>query len=125
MSLCTIIACAVQTVGMMTFSAHTGGGYESFTPGAYVVTPKGYTAGIYSNSNGNASAFAGRQFEAPKVHGVSAGLLVGGVLGYGKPSPLLVPSVKVGSVRISYIPQHPSKPTGSDALHLSFEWSLK
>lgn len=123
--ICELLLCAVQTLGVMTVSAHSRGGYESFTPGVYAVTPQGYTAGVYSNSHGDAAAFVGRQFETREVLGVSAGLLLGGVVGYGKPSPLLVPSVKVGHVRVSYVPQHPSKPTGSDALHLSVEWRLK
>jgi hypothetical protein len=118
--ICTLIICAVQTLGVMTVSAHRHGEYESVTPGVYAVTPDGYTAGVYSNSHGDASAFIGRQFTRGPVS-----LLVGGVAGYGKPSPLVVPSVKVGPVRLSYIPQHPSKPTGSDALHLSYEWSIK
>ena len=123
--ICSVIICAVQTVGLMVASGHTHGGYEAFTPGVYAVSAQGLTAGVYSNSHGNASAFAGRQFESGKVIGVSAGLLLGGVVGYGKPSPLLVPSIKTGPVRLSYIPQHPSKPNGSDALHLSIEWSIK
>ncbi len=124
MMLCSIIVCAVQSVGLMLASAHTNGGYEPFTPGVYAVSPQGLTAGVYSNSHGDAAAFAGKQFESPKVLGVSAGLLIGGVVGYGKPSPLLVPSVKAGAVRLSYIPKHPSKPSASDALHLSLEFSL-
>lgn len=124
MSLCSLIICAVQTVGLMTFSAHTNGGYESFTPGAYAVSPQGLAAGIYSNSHGDAAAFVGKQFETRKVLGVSAGLLVGGVVGYGKPLPLVTPSISVGPVRLTYIPKHPSKPSASDALHLSFEFVL-
>ena len=123
--ICSVIICAVQTVGLMVASGHTHGGYEAFTPGVYAVSPQGLTAGVYSNSHGKVSAFAGKQFESGQVLGVSAGLLVGGVVGYGKPAPLLVPSLKAGHVRLSYIPQHPSKPTGSDALHLSIEWSIK
>jgi hypothetical protein len=124
MSLCSLIVCAVQTVGLMLASGHTKGGYEAFTPGVYAVSPQGLAAGVYSNSHGDAAAFIGKQFESPKVMGASAGLLLGGVVGYGKPAPLLIPSVKVGAVRLSYIPKHPSKPTGSDALHISLEFAL-
>ena len=122
--ICSVIVCAVQAVGLMVASGHTHGGYEAFTPGVYAVSPQGLTAGVYSNSHGNAAAFVGKQFESGKVVGVSAGLLLGGVVGYGKPSPLLVPSLKTGPVRLSYIPRSPSKPSASDALHISLEFAL-
>ena len=122
--ICSLILCAVQTVGVMLASGHTNGGYEAFTPGVYAVSPQGLAAGVYSNSHGDAAAFVGKQFESRKVLGVSAGLLLGGVVGYGKPAPLLIPSLKAGPVRLSYIPKHPSKPSASDALHVSVEFSF-
>ena len=126
MPLCAVIVCAVQTIGLMVASGNTRGGYEAFTPGVYMVTPRPQpiTVGVFSNSQGDAAAFAGRQFEQTLALGVSVGLLLGGVVGYGKPAPLLVPSVKAGPVRLSYIPKPPSRPRGSDALHLSLEFTL-
>jgi len=122
-----MIATAAIAIGINVASIHSRPGYRDFNPGVYVMSSEGYAGGIYNNSHGKASVWAGRQFstQGMRVGSVkaSAALLAGVITGYGKPSVLLSPSVAAEyrglTYRLSYAPRHPSKPNASDALHLS------
>lgn len=120
---------SVATIGVNLGSMHTGGGLNGVNPGAYVVTESGYAGGLYLNSHTRWSLWAGRKWETHLGHGVSAAVVAGAVTGYGRPSPLVSPSLAYTSdrvtYRLSYAPKHPTKPGASDALHLSIEWSTK
>lgn len=87
------------------------GGAHAFNPGVYVRLANGATAGVYRNSYGNTSVYAGYTAEALGRH---VALTVGGVTGYGARTvcPLVVPSVRLGltdtmSLRIAYLPKPP------------------
>jgi len=124
-----MIAASVIAIGLNLVSLHSAGGMNNVNPGLYAVSQSGYAGGLYQNSHDRLSVWAGRKWETRVVHGVSAGVVAGVITGYGKPSPLLSPSValKVDGLtyRLNYAPKHPTKPDASDALHLSIEWITK
>ncbi|MBE7419858.1 MAG: hypothetical protein HS128_19300 [Ideonella sp.] len=120
------IALAGLTLGLHLVSLHSVGGMQTFTPGLYVRTPAGFTAGAYRNSEGRGSAYAAWTFEA--LHGRVA-LTAGVVAGYRRHAigPLLVPSVRLlggdaaGStaLRLAWVPKPPRG--HSHALHIALE----
>jgi len=127
-----MIATTAIAIGINIASIHSKPGYQNFNPGIYAMTERGYAAGIYYNSHRKASVWAGRQFSTAAVSAgpvkLSAAVLAGAVTGYGKPSPLVSPSVAMEyqgvTYRVSWAPKHPSKPDASDALHLSVSRAL-
>jgi hypothetical protein len=124
--LSAIILASSLTLGVNVASVHSAGGMNNFNPGVYVVTEAGYAGGAYHNSHSKASVWVGRKWETRRLHGISAAIVAGAITGYGKPSPLVSPSVayRAGNVtyRLSYAPKHPTKRNASDALHLSVEF---
>jgi hypothetical protein len=95
---------------------------ENFNPGIYVRAENGLTGGIYRNTLGRTSVYAGWTF------GDRVALTIGGVTGYQLKdgfgmsnayiTPMIAPSVRLGPARFSVIPR-----VGNSAavLHLSVE----
>jgi hypothetical protein len=105
--------------------------FEAVNPGLYMRLPSGLTAGLYRNSFGVASAYAGWTFETADGRWA---LTVGGITGYGRTpgqvAPLIVPSVRLGldelgapgwSARLSFAAKNPRDSSTAAALHLSVE----
>ncbi|MEY2893921.1 MAG: hypothetical protein RJA98_3829 [Pseudomonadota bacterium] len=124
-------AAAAVTIGLHLATAHFGGApnsphVENVTPGLYLRTASGITAGIYSNSEGGTSAYAGQTYETDNGR---FALTVGAVVGYRVAPilPLVVPSVRFNpteqaGLRLSYI--HNPLRGAPSGLHLSAEWSF-
>lgn len=114
----SLLTCTALTVGLSIASYHPNRapGYNEFNPGVYVQCDN-VAAGFYRNSIDRTSAFAGYEFR----HG-RYGVLVGAVTGYYEPVlPLVLPSVRFGSVRLSAIPPLP----GVDAaVHVAYEFKF-
>lgn len=118
-------------IGVHLASAHSRPGFEGFNPGLYVVAPAGAAAGVYRNSYGRASAWAGWLFEAPLGDTpLAAGLVVGVVTGYPAAAvlPLAAPSLawRAGercTLRLTALPKPPRHGSAA-ALHLSVEHAL-
>lgn len=125
----TLLSAAV--IGVNVGSVHSRDGLNNINPGLYAVTQSGYAAGVYHNSHRRTSAWVARKWETSSIDvagsKVSAAVLAGAIAGYGKPSPLVSPSIaaQVGAVtyRLSYAPRHPNKPNASDAVHFSLEFA--
>lgn len=97
-------------IGLQLASAHFGhdaSSMEWVTPGVYARHPSGFTAGVYRNSEGRGSAFAGWTWQTESR---TWAITVGAVAGYQRASvmPMVVPSVRlpVGdfAVRLSVVP---------------------
>ncbi|MDT8998343.1 hypothetical protein RQP53_03525 [Paucibacter sp. APW11] len=110
------MSAAGLVIGIQLLSLHAGGGdLRTLTPGAYVQLESGATAGVYLNSHGRRSVFAGWTLEQGRW-----ALTVGGVSGYPKAPaiPMLVPSYRLDSgLRIGIVPN----PFGASVLHFSYE----
>lgn len=123
-------AAAALTLGVHLATAHFGGApnsphVENVTPGIYLRTPSGLTAGVYSNSEGGTSAYLGQTYETDSRR---FAITVGAVVGYrvAPVLPLVVPSVRVeitqhAAVRLSYNNPLKGAPSG---VHLSAELSF-
>lgn len=125
----TSLLLAVSTLGVNVGSVHSEPGYNNANPGVYALTASGAGAGVYLNSHKRTSVWAGYRFESRPAGPFKASLLLGGVTGYGATvTPMLSPSVSATldayTVRLSYLPRHPTKANSSDALHLSLEIRL-
>lgn len=131
---------AAWAFGLHLLTAHSAPGYETVTSGLYVRSPDGISAGKYRNSIGRRSFYLGQTFTTDDGRW---SLLVGGVTGYkrecetqrwaalnggvntrplcrghasGKLAPLIVPSLRVGHVRLALVDfKHP-------AVHLALEF---
>lgn len=88
-------------VGLHLLTAHAGPGYETATPGIYVMAPSGFTAGAYRNSYGRSSVYAGWTWSADRYH-----VTLIGATGYRTAPvvPLVAAGIKVGDVRLSVLP---------------------
>ncbi len=117
-------------IGLHLATAHFGAaaaGLESVTPGIYLRTPGGITAGAYRNSHGLASVYAGMTWTTADGRW---SITAGGVTGYprAKVSPLLVPSMRLPiggtqwATRLAYLPKPHSD--GAQGLHISLERAL-
>ena len=109
------------TVGAHALSIHGSSRYETLTPGLYVRTESGLTAGVLRNSHGRPGAYAGQTWERN-----GWALTVGAIAGYerAKLLPLVVPSYRFDSgLRVSLLP-NPWERSGT-ALHFSWEWQAK
>ncbi len=113
-------------LGLHLFSAHVPNcwgepcqRYEVFTPGIYAKAPSGLTVGAYRSSYGDGSTYVGWTFETKDRR---FALLVGGVTGYSRASvlPLIVPSVKVGNVRLAFMPRF--EKGGASVAHVAVEF---
>lgn len=88
---------------------------NEFNPGIYAQCGS-LVVGGYLNSIGNASLYAAKEVRV--AQGLS--LVVGGVTGYAKPSPMLMLSYRTGDgTRYSFIPTTPGARGG---LHISREF---
>jgi hypothetical protein len=91
--------------------------YQEINPGVSVACEE-WQAGVYYNSYKDVSVYGTRVFR--NVYNTGIDVAVGAVLGYSVPVlPLVVPSYKIGDVRISLIPPV-NKQTGG--IHMSVEF---
>jgi hypothetical protein len=96
------------------------------TVGVYYVGKDGLGAGLMKNSECHIGAWAAYTAQTNTLTiarvPVSAGVTLGAIAGYRMAPllPLLVPSIKVGIVRFSYLPRSPG--AQSDGLHISIEF---
>jgi hypothetical protein len=131
------------TIGLHLVSAHVPAQdwHNNVNPGVYVTTPDGYTAGVYRNTLDRTTFYAGRAFTYGAFSlalGVASGYQrieytgackAGGIGTPRKPcyegfsrgalSPMIVPSAKLGPVRLSFVPGFAN--VGSSVFHLSVE----
>ena len=113
--------CTSLIVGLHLLSYHTSPQpyMKSVTPGVYAECD-GWNAGIYHNSLGGTSVHGGYTW-----HWEPFALTAGVASGYRTPStlvPMLVPSVKLGFARLSFVPR--TSVTKTAVLHLSIERSF-
>lgn len=81
-------------------SKHMGGGdFNEENTGLGYRSPEGWMLGAYRNSIGKPSVYAGREFATNLLneggdHRLDAGLMLGGVTGYGRPvTPAILPQL--------------------------------
>lgn len=114
-------------VGLHIATAHvasaTASDMHAFNPGVYVRTPAGLTGGLYRNSEGRTSAYAGWTWTTDDGRWA---LTAGAVTGYdhARLSALVVPSVRIDagdgwSVRLAGLPKPHSN--GAAGIHLAIE----
>jgi hypothetical protein len=109
-----------KTVGIHLATYHDRGDYNDRNPGIYARSAAGWTAGIYQNSLRKTSAHGGYTWSITNLLG-DVSLTAGAVTGYTRPmTPLLVPSARVGCMRLSLLPK--AAPKGATGLHLSIEF---
>lgn len=109
-----------QAVGVNLATAHSGGGFRSWTPGAYVRTDSGLTAGILRNSYGRISLHAGQTWHTQAL-GLPIDLQAGLITGYQRAPVLPLATVSTligGRHRLILIPG----PRGCAAINYSLEW---
>lgn len=97
--------------------------YQGVNPGMYVVAPNGLTAGAYRNSRNRTSVYAGWSYRSPHTYG-DWGLTLGAASGYDTPGgvlPMVVPSVRLGPVRLAVFPKI-QRVNQTTAVHLSVEY---
>lgn len=133
LGLCCTAHAEVTAIGLHTVTYHSRspahGEWNNVNPGLYAKTDSGYVFGTLKNSEFKQSFYAGLIWETKKVHGLSGHLTAGAITGYAKPvQPLLSFGVSYAvtdcfAVQLNYLPKPPK--TGSSAVHLSLEWSLK
>jgi len=114
-----MIGCTALAIGIHLATYHFDRDltYKEFNPGAYVACD-GYTVGGYRNSENKNSVYVGYQFT--NVLG-PIDIFLGAATGYSRASvvPMLIPSVKWKTIRLSVVP--PMKDTSGGA-HLSLEF---
>lgn len=121
LALSTAASAQVATVGMDLFSIHDEPGFNGVNPGVYVVMKSGATAGVLRNSESRTSFYAGETVQvAPHLD-----IVIGAITGYTSHPvvPFLIPSVKMGPVRMSFLIAKPFG-YGADAIHFSIEKDL-
>ena len=118
---------AQTTVGLHVATQHlehTDERLNTATPGLYVRTEQGFTAGIFRNSYSRTSAYAGWTWQTDdRRFALTAGVITG--YSAAKAMPLLTPSVRFElapgfAARLAYIPK-PLKKGHSSGLHLAVE----
>lgn len=103
------------------FDAAPGATLQDRNPGVYVRADSGLTLGAYRNSIGRDSVHAGWTWEtSDRRWALTAGVVSGYDL--SRVGPLLVPSVRLGPVRLSYLAK--ARRDGSQGVHLSLEKQL-
>lgn len=103
------------------FGAAPGLDLQDRNPGIYARTAAGLTIGAYRNSVGRNSVHAGWTWEtADRRWALTAGVVSG--YSRGRVGPLLIPSVRLGAARLSYLPK--ARRDGSHGVHLSVEREL-
>lgn len=125
-------ACAsyAATVGVHTASWHDRPGFRTLTPGAYLRTDAGLTAGALRNSEGRASAYAGWTWGTDEARRLSAAATAGVITGYSlAPAvPFVIPSAAVRiteqlTARALLIPR--IAPKGANAVSITLEWRIQ
>lgn len=114
-------------IGLDLYTLHRDShGLCNDTYGIYGTADSGLSAGLFKNSECAVGAWAGynAQTNTLTVAGMraSAGVVVGAIAGYRMAPvlPLMVPSIKLGIVRFSYLPRSPGAQT--DGIHISIEF---
>jgi hypothetical protein len=113
-------------LGVHLLSFHSHPGLETFTPGVYVRHPSGITAGAYSNSHGDPSAYIGHTFERGDFS-----LTAAGVAGYKNRTvkPIVLPTYSFSlepktRMVVGYVPAIGALRQGH-LIHIAFERSIK
>lgn len=110
-------------------SKHAGNGlkFRENNYGVGYIHPSGWLGGYYRNSLDNDSLYFGREFKTnllgSDVLGLDAGLIAGGVTGYGRPvTPLLVPELvgRIGKNKLAFILVPPVKGVTPATVGLQF-----
>lgn len=111
-------SCQNPTIGMHFTTHHTdrSANYREDNAGEYFRCENGFTAGSYNNSDWKRSDYVGYSV-GNKLN--VAFLLISGY--QREPIPAIIPSVLLGSVRVSYLPQAPNRSTNTTGWHISFE----
>lgn len=92
-------------------------GFREDNAGNYFICPNGFTAGSYNNSEYRRSDYVGYSLTNGNV-----GVTIGAVTGYViNPVPIVIPSVKVGKIRLSYLIQNPASKIDTRGIHISME----
>jgi hypothetical protein len=106
---------------------HSTQDLQTLTPGVYLRTESGFTAGSFRNSYSRSSVYAGWTWQTDDGR---FALTAGAITGYSaaKVMPLVTPSVRFelapGTyLRTAYVPK-PLKHGHSSGLHLSIEWAV-
>ena len=111
------LACAIG-IHLATYHTDRSQGYNEFNPGIYAEC-EGPTIGTYYNSVRERSTYIGWT-----EHFGPFSLTAGFVSGYHPRNaiPMLIPSVKVGNVRIMIVPLVPEADHNTSAIHLAVEF---
>lgn len=114
-----MITCTALAIGLHigTYHFDRTREYNEVNPGGYALCDD-YVAGAYLNSESKLSVYAGKTFK--NVVG-PVDVTVGAVAGYSRSPvlPLVVPSVKLGSARLSLLLPLEK---GGGGVHLSWEY---
>lgn len=105
----------IYGVHLATYHADRAAKYDEVNPGVYVMH-NGYTAGVYHNSEGQTSYYAGYTTPVWKFD-----VTVGVVAGYQRGlTPLLIPSIKTPwyGLRVAFLPPVPNAKHNTAAVHL-------
>lgn len=115
-----MIFSTITAVGLHLATWHTEPGLNDANPGIYLRDASGWTAGAYYNSQRRTSVYFGKTWQAGPW-----ALTAGGVTGYRAAPvlPLLIPSAKLGPLRLALIP--PIKRRAAGGIHLSIEKEWK
>ena len=95
-------------------------GYREDNIGIYFRCENGFTAGSYKNSDWKHSDYVGYT-QSVGVIDITVGLVSGYKI---EPTPVVIPSVKIGVLRVAYLPQAPNRSTNTTGWHFSFEKSF-
>ena len=114
---------AAWAVGLHLLTQHAPGcnaELRTFTPGVYAVSPDGVTVGVFRNSYGHASTYAGWTLRQP-VADVTVGVMAYRFRYHTRWTPMVTPSLKLGDYRVSYVAPFRGS---SNAIHISWEKEL-
>ena len=114
-----MITCTSLILGLHLATAHVDPGMQNVNPGVYAICD-GFIAGVYRNSIGGTTAYAGYRWDITPTIGLTAA--IGG--GYGKgPVIGVIPSLQLGkNLRLNFI--LPSPATKRGGVHFSWEMPL-
>lgn len=95
-------------LGLTLATAHVDRHYHDLTPGVYVRAANGATAGVVRDSYGRPAEYLGWSM------GDRYAVTLGAIHGYPGPwaRPLVVPSVRIGRVRLMLVSDHRARPAG-------------
>ena len=113
---------------MASYHFDRNAGYNEVHPALGYMTPDGWAAGVYKNSLGKNSVYAGKEFRYPLLPWLDANLQAGVVTGYDKPLlPALMPGLigKFGNHEMNLMLMPPSEKTGKGGLALQYRRKLK